>query len=322
MEIVSDFDLSQSNTFGLVSRARYGAIVASVDDLAELAAFAKSRALPLKIIGGGSNIILRERIEGVVGLMAFKGRKVDGQIITAQAGEDWPPFVEWTVSLGLGGLENLAGIPGTVGAAPVQNIGAYGLELADRFHSLQAYDLETSDVVTLHRDDCQFAYRQSAFKQTDRYIILSVTLELPSPWQPIVNYSGLDTLEGELTPEIIMNRVLALRGSKLPDWRTLGNAGSFFHNPIVETDFAESIEGAPRYPQADGTAKLSAAWLIQSCGLKGIREGNAGVFENHALILVNHGGATYGDVAALTERIKGEVKDRFGITLTQEPLIM
>lgn len=221
---------------------------------------------------------------------------------------------------GLAGLENLAGIPGTVGAASVQNIGAYGLELADCFHTLTAYDVEERVIRSFGRRECGFGYRQSIFKGAGRYIILDATLALPQPWRPILSYSGLDMLPETVSPRGAMERVLTLRREKLPDWRTLGNAGSFFHNPVVTPQVAERIPAMPRYPQADGSVKLSAAWLIEDCGLKGYREGKAGVYDRHALIIVNHGGATFADVSGLASTIRSAVMERFGIALVQEPI--
>jgi UDP-N-acetylmuramate dehydrogenase len=326
MKLSPDFDLTQLNTMGLPAVAQLGGVVTASDTVAELAAQARLAGLPLHIIGGGSNLVLRDRIEGVVGIMASKGREVlgtrDGQLLVkVAAGEDWAEFVAWSVAEGHWGLENLASIPGTVGAAPVQNIGAYGLELADRFHALTVYDTVDDTTRTLSRDDMRFAYRQSLLKQTgSRYIVLDVTLALPQPWQPNLRYAGLDTLPADADAPSIHARVAAIRREKLPDWRRLGNAGSFFHNPIVPVELAQRIEGGPRYPQPGGMIKLSAAWLIDTAGLKGAREGQAGIYEKHALIIVNHGGATYRDVSTLAERVQRTVVDRFGVRLTQEPI--
>ncbi len=327
MQIISDFDLTPFNTFGLSSHARYGARVRSVSELEELTSFALSQDLPLRVIGGGSNILLRERVDAVVAQMAMKGTEIadatEGQtLVKVQAGEDWPAFVEWTVAQGHAGLENLAGIPGTVGATPVQNIGAYGLELKDRFVSLKAFDLKDGTVRHFAPGDCAFGYRQSVFKTTDRYVILDVTLGLPRPWRPVLEYQGLDAIPKDADAHDIMQHVLAIRRRKLPDWHVRGNAGSFFHNPIVSTEIAEEIAGAPRYPQADGRVKLSAAWLIEACGLKGFRDGRVGVDEGHALVLVNLGDATFQDVARLASTITTTVKSRFGVELVQEPIIL
>lgn len=321
-----NFDLSARNTLALPSHARYGATVTTVGQLGELLDLASAKRLPLHVIGGGSNLVLHEEIEAVVAVMATRGTQIVGDsddeiLVAAQAGEDWSAFVEWTVAQGLAGLENLAGIPGTVGAAPVQNIGAYGLELKDRFHSLTAYDIRERALRSFSSEDCGFRYRHSIFKEKrDRYIVTDVTFALPKKWLPVLSYSGLDVLTPDADAAAIMNRVLALRGSKLPDWRSLPNAGSFFHNPVVTATAAGHIEGGPHFPQPDGRVKLSAAWLIEACGLKGVRQGQAGIYEHHALIVVNHGGATYRDIAALSSRVKKEVFERFGVELTQEPI--
>jgi UDP-N-acetylmuramate dehydrogenase len=326
MNLSPDFDLTRLNTMGLPSVAQLGGVVTAAEQVAELSARARLAGLPMHIIGGGSNLVLRDRIEGVVGIMASKGREVlgarDGHLLVkVAAGEAWAEFVAWSVREGHWGLENLASIPGTVGAAPVQNIGAYGLELADRFHALTVYDTVEATTRVLTRDDMQFAYRQSLLKEArSRFIVLDVTLALPQPWQPNLRYAGLDALPADVDAPTIHDRVAAIRREKLPDWRQIGNAGSFFHNPIVPVEVAQRIEGGPRYPQAGGMIKLSAAWLIDACGLKGVREGHAGIYDKHALIIVNHGGATYHDVANLAERVKRTVQDRFGVSLTQEPI--
>ncbi|MET3927898.1 UDP-N-acetylmuramate dehydrogenase [Devosia sp. 2618] len=321
-----NFDLSPFNTLGLTAQARYGAQITFPDQVAELSAFAASVGLPLHIIGGGSNVVLHDMVEAVVGIMASKGRfaeqRDDGTtLVTAQAGEDWSEFVAWTIEQGHWGLENLAGIPGTVGAAPIQNIGAYGVELADRLDSLVVWDTVDKRERRFDRAECHFSYRQSAFKRAaGRFIVLNVTLALPSPWVPVLSYAGLDSLPPDVEAPAIMERVLSVRGSKLPNWRELGNVGSFFHNPIVHPALAEAIAGVPRYPQPDGSVKLSAAWLIDACGLKGHQEGGAGVYPNHALILVNNDGATYRDIQQLAATVRRSVKERFGVDLIQEPI--
>jgi len=326
MNLIADFDLSGLNTLGLAARARFGARIESAEAIEELAALASGTGLPLRILGGGSNVVLREEVAAVVGFMATKGKSInqlaDGSAtVTAQAGEDWSEFVAWTISQGLPGLENLAGIPGTVGAAPVQNIGAYGIELADRMESLLVWDTQERRQVRLGREDCDFSYRQSMFKRSgNRFIVLEVTFALPRDWTPNLSYPGLDSLPSDADARTIMERVLEVRRAKLPNWRTLGNVGSFFHNPIVQPELAQGIAGVPRYPQRDGSVKLSAAWLIEACGFKGYRHGQAGVYDKHALILVNHGGATYGEITQLAAKIVETVRNRFGVTLIQEPI--
>lgn len=326
MDLIADFDLTRHNTLGLAARARFGALLHAAADVEELARRAAAEGLPFHVLGGGSNVVLRPEVPALVGIMAAKGRdavrRPDGStLVTAEAGEDWSEFVAWTVGQGLAGLENLGGIPGTVGAAPVQNIGAYGVELADRFERLTVWDTVEAERRTFSRDDCAFAYRQSRFKQAPgRYIVLDVTLALPARWTPVLTYPPLDKLPPGTNAAEIHQHVLAVRASKLPDWRQLGNAGSFFHNPIVAPAVADTIPGVPRFPQPDGSVKLSAAWLIDSCGLKGVREGGAGIYEKHALVLVNHGGAAYADISRLAARVKDTVAARYGVTLTQEPL--
>ncbi len=323
--LVADFDLTPWNTMGLASRAAFGAVVTGVDQLVALAAAARAEGLAFHVIGQGSNLLLRPRIEGIVAVMATRGVSVDDRspdttLVTAQAGESWSGLVEHTVTQGMPGLENLAGIPGTVGAAPVQNIGAYGLELADRFHSLLAWDLAEARTRRFDGSDCGFAYRNSVFKaEAGRYVVLEVTLALPRRWTPVLGYAGLRELPPGSDALTIMRHVLAIRASKLPDWRQQGNAGSFFHNPVVTPAVAETIDGGPRFPHPDGV-KLSAAWLIDACGFKGHRLGSAAVSDRHALVLVNRGGATYAEVAALATAIRDAVRSRFGVTLTQEPL--
>lgn len=330
--LIQDMDLSAANTFRLPSRSRYGAIITSRAELVAAHDFARAQSLPVHVIGGGSNLVLAPQFEGLTLVMAIKGkrslsRQADANIVEAQAGETWHDFVLWTLDNGLPGLENLALIPGTVGASPVQNIGAYGIELAERFDSLTAFDTATLSFRDFTRDECRFAYRQSVFKaQPGRYIVVSVRFALPIAWTPILNYGGLDTLapEARTDPRAIFDQVVALRQSKLPDPGKIGNVGSFFHNPVVAPAIHEAIRAshpaAPAYRQADGSMKLSAGWLIEQSGLKGAREGNVGVSDRHALVLVNHGGGTRAEVEALAARIKSAVMGRFGIALVEEPV--
>lgn len=327
-----DFDLQANNTFGLPARARFGTTITHADQLASLLGEAAGRNLPLRVLGGGSNVVLRPFFDGIIGLMGIEGRTVedrrDGQtLVTFGAGENWNAIVEWTIAQGLPGLENLASIPGTIGAAPIQNIGAYGVELVDRFHSLEAFDTADNTIRTFTRDDCQFAYRQSFFKRMPgRFIVTSVTLALPDDWRPNLAYPGLSTIPADADAKTIMDTVAAVRASKLPDWKVTGNAGSFFHNPIVETGVADNIAAefpqAPRYPGDDGRVKLSAAWLIERAGFKGFSHGAAGVSANHALVLVNNGGATQGEITDLAALIVAGVEARFGVRLVQEPELL
>lgn len=328
--LIPDFDLSGRNTLALGARSRLGAYITEPAMLPRLLATAAECGLPVRILGGGSNVVLSPDYNGITALMAIMGRRViasdaEGTLVEAAAGENWHDFVSWTVAQGLGGVENLAGIPGTVGAAPVQNIGAYGVEVADVLETLVAYDCVDGRERVFSRAECAFAYRDSRFKhEPGRFVVLSLRLRLPLPWMPNLGFAGLSELAGELTPVMVMERVLALRGSKLPDWRVTPNAGSFFQNPIVSVGAAQRVLAefatAPQFPQADGRVKLSAGWLIEKSGLKGFRLGAAGMSERHALVLVNHGGADAGAVGALAEHVKRVVQARFGVQLHEEPV--
>lgn len=328
--LIADMDLSAANTFGLRALSRFGAVVTNQDQLTATYTHAATNNLSVHVLGGGSNVILSPSFNGLTLVMALKGRRLiernkTDMIVEGAAGENWHDFVAWTLDQGLPGLENLALIPGTIGAAPVQNIGAYGLELADRFDSLTAFDTKTLNLRKFTHADCRFAYRQSLFKaEPGRYVVTAVRFALPALWTPRLNYSGLNALPPDASPRAIMDRVVALRQSKLPDPAKIGNVGSFFHNPVVVHEVHAAIHAsapsAPAYPQPDGTIKLSAGWLIEQCGLKGVREGNVGVSERHALVLVNHGGGTHAEVETLANRIKTSVQARFGISLTAEPV--
>lgn len=330
LALIPDFDLSTRNTLALGARSRLAVSITDPAMVPAVIANAAAKGLPLRILGGGSNVVLAPDFAGITALMANMGRRVietgeRGTLVEAAAGETWHELVSWTVEQGLGGIENLALIPGTVGAAPVQNIGAYGVEVADVLESLTAYDrLEGRERIFL-RDECAFAYRDSLFKhEPERYVVLSLRLRLPAVWTPNLNFAGLGDIEGEVTPRAVMERVVVLRNSKLPDWRVTPNAGSFFQNPIVSRAEADVVLGefstAPAFPQPDGRLKLSAGWLIEKSGLKGFRLGPVGMSERHALVLVNHGGAVQADVRALAEHVKRTVRERFGVQLHEEPV--
>ncbi len=332
--LIPDLDLTAHNTLALQARSRFGVRIDQPELLPALLDHAAAHGLPLRVLGGGSNVVLAPDFNGITALLALRGHTIIEQssehtLIEAAAGETWHDLVRWTVDQGLGGLENLALIPGTVGAAPVQNIGAYGAELADIFHSLTAYDRISGATLTFSREDCAFGYRDSTFKrQPNRYIVLGVRFALPKTWIPNLGFAGLSDLAAatEVTPRTVMDRVIALRTSKLPDWRETPNAGSFFQNPVVTTAEAGPVlsefPSAPCYSQPDGRVKLSAGWLIEKSGLKGYRMGPAGISERHALVLVNLGGARQNDIAALASHIKHTVQSRFGIGLHEEPIFL
>ncbi|REF02894.1 UDP-N-acetylmuramate dehydrogenase [Cupriavidus plantarum] len=329
------YPLRRHNTFGFDVRARLAVHVRSEQDLVEALDDPRARDLPVVVLGGGSNVVLSGDLDALVLLMEIPGYRVDATgadvHVTAGAGENWHGLVCRTIDDGLPGLENLALIPGTVGAAPIQNIGAYGVELCERFASVRAYDRQTRAFVELDAAQCAFGYRDSVFKHAgrDRYIITAVTLRLPRPWQPALGYAELAReLEGVASPEAgrIRDAVVAIRSRKLPDPAVIGNAGSFFKNPIVEAAQRDALAaGHPTlvsYRQSDGRYKLAAGWLIDQCGFKGVNDGPVGVYGKQALVLVHHGGGSARDLLALAGRIADTVEERFGVRIEAEPVIV
>ena len=350
MIVESNVPLQPYNSFGIVARAQHLARIASEADVLALQADPHWREAPRFVLGGGSNIVLTGDVKPLVLKVEIMGRRLvedtpRAWIVEAGAGENWHETVQWTVENGFPGLENLAMIPGTVGGSPVQNIGAYGVELQDRFDSLDAIDLETGRTFTLDAAQCAFGYRDSVFKHTasgtndfglaGRALITRVRFRLPKPWKAVAGYFDLERKmeeTGNFTPDArdIFDWVCQIRRAKLPDWRVLGNAGSFFKNPTVTSEqCADIIAREPRiahYPMADGSVKLAAGWLIDACGWKGKSVGNAGVYERQALVLVNRGGTespvTGGEVMTLAKAIQTSVYERFGIRLEPEPVVV
>ncbi|HMO46056.1 MAG TPA: UDP-N-acetylmuramate dehydrogenase [Rubrivivax sp.] len=293
---------------------------------------------PKLILGGGSNLVLTRDVAAVVLKVEIAGRRLVGEtpeafIVEAGAGENWHDFVAWTLQQGWPGLENLALIPGLAGAAPVQNIGAYGVELAERLDSLDGVDLVTGRGVTLTARQCAFGYRDSVFKHglAGKTLITRVRFRLPRPWQPVTGYLDLqkrvhDTGNASPDARTIFDWVCAIRRAKLPDPQQIGNAGSFFKNPVVSAEQCRDIIGRDpsvvHYPLPDGSAKLAAGWLIDACGWRGKSIGRAGVYERQALVLVNRGGAIGAEVLTLARAIQESVYGRFGIRLEPEPVIV
>lgn len=330
-----DVDLRPLNTFGLPARAAHFAVIEDAGDLRALFAQPELAAAPRLVLGGGSNIVLTRDFDGLVLKVAIRGRRVvreddDAWYIEAGAGENWHDFVRWTLAQGLPGLENLSLIPGTVGAAPIQNIGAYGVEVAERFDTLTAVPLDGGGPLVLTRADCAFAYRDSVFKRAlaGRALITAVTFRLPKRWRPIVDYTDVaDELAargiGAPAAIDISDAVVAIRRRKLPDPAALGNVGSFFKNPVVDADvlarLAAAHPGLPSYPQPDGRYKLAAGWLIDRCGWKGRDLGPVGAYERQALVLVNRGGASGDDVRRAARAIQDDVAARFDVHLEPEP---
>ena len=333
-----DISLRSFNTFGIEARARDYLRVTSTAQLQAVLADPARAAMPRLVIGGGSNLLLTRDVDALVLHMGSLGKEIlpgdaDHVHVRAAAGENWHEFVQWTLAQGLGGLENLTLIPGTVGAAPIQNIGAYGLETKDVFHSLTALDPATNTLVTMDRAACRFAYRDSIFKQPDGrdLIITDVTFALPRTWQPNLQYgelAGALQEQGIAAPTArqVADAVIAVRQRKLPDPAVIGNAGSFFKNPVVTADQCAAL--LARFPalvhhrQADGSEKLAAGWLIDQCGWKGRTLGAAGVYPKQALVLVNNGGATGADVQRLAAAIQADVEARYGVRLEPEPVFV
>lgn len=332
-------DLTTSNTLGLPSCAAALWCYESPESLAQLAELA-SRFERVFVLGGGSNVVLAPNLDCLAVKVRSRGIRVlsesnDGWVVEAQAGEVWHDFVETCVARGWNGLENLALIPGTVGAAPVQNIGAYGVELEQRIHSVVAWDMANQRRVELGKGDCGFAYRDSRFKRAGqgRWLITAVRFALHRHFQPVLTYPSLNAVFREtqpsahtptITPRQVFDAVCAIRRSKLPDPAVLANAGSFFKNPVVSAARHREIKtewpDLVAYAQPDGGYKLAAGWLIEQSGWKGRRLGPVGMHERQALVLVNYGGADAGAVAALADRVADDVEARFGVRLEQEPV--
>lgn len=342
LDVQTRASLRAFNTFGLPAVARTLVRLKSEADVRRVVDHAEYGVAPKFVLGGGSNVVLTRDLEQVVLKVEILGRRLvqetpEAWIVEAGAGENWHDVVAWTLQQGWPGLENLALIPGSTGAAPVQNIGAYGVELKDRFHSLDAVDLVTGRSVTLGYEECRFGYRDSVFKHTGfgglagKSVITRVRFRLPKPWQPVLGYLDLERRmaeTGDHAPDAqtIFDWICAIRRAKLPDPAVIGNAGSFFKNPVVTEEQCKDIIGRDpeivHYPMPDGTVKLAAGWLIDACGWKGKSVGRAGVYEKQALVLVNRGGASGAEVVTLARAIQESVYGRFGIRLEPEPIIV
>ncbi|HYD97696.1 MAG TPA: UDP-N-acetylmuramate dehydrogenase [Noviherbaspirillum sp.] len=333
-----EHSLRRLNTFGIDAKAKAYLSVTSADMLIQVRHDDFLARLPRLVLGGGSNLLLTGDFPGLVLHMQTAGVAVvgddeDAVYVKAAAGENWHGFVQWTLQQGLGGLENLSLIPGSVGAAPIQNIGAYGVELKDRFHALRAFDFRSGDTFELDNAACRFGYRDSIFKHElrEHAAILDVTFALPKRWQANTQYADVaQELAARAidspTPAQVSDAVVAIRTRKLPDPAAIGNAGSFFKNPVVPKAQRDALlERFPQlanYAQSDGSYKLAAGWLIDQSGWKGRKLGNAGVYEKQALVLVNRGGATGREVADLAAAIQADVLSRFGVRLEPEPVFI
>jgi UDP-N-acetylmuramate dehydrogenase len=335
--IECDASLAPYNTFGIEARARFLAQIRSLDDLQQVLADARFAGLPRFVLGGGSNVLFTRDFPGLVLRLGIMGVERLGEVggrvlVRIGAGENWHATVARLLDEGLPGLENLALIPGCVGAAPIQNIGAYGVELASRFDSLVAWDCARSTLQTLSETACEFGYRDSIFKREhSAHVIISVTLALPRAWTAATGY--MDVAQelrarniGQPQPRDVFDAVVAIRRRKLPDPSIVGNAGSFFKNPVVDRDtrnaLLERFPSLVDYDIGGGCYKLAAGWLIDACGLKGAVRGRAGIYPQQALVIVNLGGATGDEILALAREVQDTVFARFAIVLEPEPKIV
>ena len=332
-QIHRSFDLKEFNSLALPAKAEFFCSIDTVSQLQQALAYANQQKLKVTPIGGGSNLVLAGDLSGLVLHINLKGVSTSAVIdnsmdISVGAGEDWHEFVTLCLNKGWHGLENLALIPGNMGAAPIQNIGAYGVELGQFIQSVDVVNIETGQSKVLSREDCDFGYRTSIFKQSakDKYIITRVNLRLCT--QPVINisYPALsEFIDGQdATPKIIFDTVCQIRRSKLPDPKEIPNVGSFFKNPIVNKQQAEQLIATypqiPTFPIAGGLTKLAAAWLIEHCGFKGKRQGKVGVHHKQALVLVNFEGNGE-DLLCLAEAIKSQVAEKFAVVLEVEPRV-
>jgi len=334
-QLQTQVDLQPHNTLAIPARSAYYATLTDPKDLPELLAFARERQLPLLLLGGGSNLVLREDFPGLVLHVQLQGRELvkedqDHAWLKVAAGENWHQLVLHSLTMGYSGLENLSLIPGSVGAAPIQNIGAYGVELKDVFEELEAVELSSGETHHFTKNDCQFAYRDSIFKHElkDRYLITSVTLRLRKKADLQLGYPALQqalagTPSEQLTPIAVSQAVCQVRQSKLPDPAQTPNAGSFFKNPIVPHDHWHQLQTQyPKlvaYPIDGQQVKLAAGWLIEQAGWKGAQRGPVAVHDKQALVLTNPGRAMGKELLALAGEIQESVWEKFGVRLEVEP---
>jgi len=334
MRISRHVSLKNLNTFGIEVEAKAFATFENGTDLEEIFADESVNQLPHMILGGGSNLLFTKNYEGLILKNNVRGFACIGEddnhyYVKAGAGENWHQFVVQCIEKNYAGLENLSLIPGNVGASPMQNIGAYGIEIKDIFESLEAYDLSNGKIVHFSAETCEFGYRESVFKRKfkNQFIILSVTFKLFKNPQINVSYGAIENELNQLgikNPGIadVSQAVINIRNSKLPNPAVLGNAGSFFKNPVVSSDVLEKIlseyPDAPHYPAAGNEVKLAAGWLIEKAGWKGKRVGNCGMHEKQALVLVNYGGATGGEIYDLSTMVLESIKSQFGVELERE----
>ena len=334
IEVRHEVDLASSTTFRLPARARELIVLEHIGQLENL----PTSDLPLLVLGGGSNTVFLGDWPGRILLNRLTGIRVDRadettSRVEAAAGENWHRLVRYCIDQGLHGLENLIMIPGSVGAAPMQNIGAYGVELSSVLESVSAWDWQQQRQIELSREDCGLGYRDSRFKSADRgrFLITGIRLRLSHEFRPDAGYQSLaralaDRHMDNPSPRQLAAAIMRLRRHRLPDPGRLANAGSFFKNPVVEAERAAEMladwPALPHWPMTDGRTKLAAGWMIERLGFRGYRIGDAGVYKNHALVLINHGQASAADLKALISRIRIAVESEFGVDLEPEPLLI
>lgn len=330
--IQENIDLRPYNTFGISSTASRFAVFSDVEELIQLLKLKKDSALI--ILGGGSNVLITKDVDALVLKNEILGKKVVKQddthvFVKVGAGENWHRFVLYAIDENWGGIENLSLIPGSVGASPMQNIGAYGVEIKDVFESLEALNLETLQIETFSHEDCQFGYRESVFKRRlkDQFIITSVTFRLTKQHKLNTSYGAIEeelSKKNIQTPSIkdVSNAVVEIRQSKLPDPKVIGNAGSFFKNPVIPMRTLQHIQknypSVPFYPVNQDWVKLPAGWLIEKAGWKGKNFGSYGVHDKQALVLVNYGNTSGKEIYNLSSQILKDIQDKFGVELERE----
>jgi UDP-N-acetylmuramate dehydrogenase len=334
MQLQENVSLKPYNTFGIEATARYFAPFQSIAELEELCNAKHQTPNDKLILGGGSNILFTKNVDGIVMQNKLCGIEVvnedeDHVFVKAGAGESWHSFVLYCIEHGYAGVENLSLIPGSVGASPMQNIGAYGVEIKDVFHELEAYHVADGALQKFSKEACAFGYRESVFKRKYKgaFVITSVTFKLYKKPRFNISYGAiqqeLDAMGvRELSIAFVSQAVINIRTSKLPDWKVVGNAGSFFKNPLITNEQYTGLKTLypemAAYPAGTNETKLAAGWLIEQCGWKGVRRGNAGCYPKQALVLVNYGGATGAEIFALSEDIIKSVQQKFGVTLERE----
>ena len=336
LPILHNTQLRERNSLGFAATAELSCVIRSAEQIPPLMSTVLLAGIPWRVLGGGSNVVLPAHLPGMTLLMEIGGQAIistdqAATQIRVGAGVNWHEFVTWSLAQGLAGLENLALIPGTTGAAPIQNIGAYGVEVSDLIQSITAFDCKAQAFVEMTPDACQFAYRDSIFKRhPQRYIISAVTFSLPKNWVPQLQYADLTNFFSSQknlpSPTAIFDAVCTIRQKKLPDPKAIGNVGSFFKNPSVsQIQLTQLLNAFPKmiaYPQSNGSHKLAAGWLIDQCGFKGVQRGAVGVYEKQALVLVNLGKGAATELLALASEIQAVVQDRFGVLLEIEPVRM